>query len=97
MLLCLREWEKKFGKDAKHVKQAREERIQNRIAKGKPAFKAKGNQEPSDKKKPKESGLLKPEEFHPSWQAKRQEQMMIASALSGKGNSNNKIVFDDSD
>lgn len=78
------------------MKQAREERIQNRVAKGKPAFKNKSN-EGSSNRKPKESGSLKPEEFHPSWQAKRQEQMMIASALSGKGSSNNKIVFDDSE
>lgn len=94
--MYIREWEKKYGKDAKHVRQARDERIQNRIAKGKPAFKPKGNDSNSSNNK-KDSGLLKPEEFHPSWQAKRQEQMMIASALSGKGNANNKIVFDDSE
>lgn len=81
------------------MRQARDERIQNRIVKGKPAFKPKGNEGSgnSNNNNKKDSGLLKPEEFHPSWQAKRQEQMMIASALSGKGNANNKIVFDDSE
>ena len=35
------------------------------------------------------------EEFHPSWQAKRQQQEMMAKALSGAGKPvNNKIVFD---
>jgi hypothetical protein len=34
---------------------------------------------------------------HPSWQAKRMQEEMMSKALSGKGSSNNKIVFDDAD
>ncbi|GAN08499.1 hypothetical protein MAM1_0207c08013 [Mucor ambiguus] len=56
---------------------------------------------PTPKPKPAAVHHQKPsapaEPVHPSWEAKRIQEEIMSKALSGKGKSNKKIVFDDSD
>ncbi|KAI9322272.1 hypothetical protein BX666DRAFT_2022772 [Dichotomocladium elegans] len=95
--------EQQYGRDAIHLQRKRDEtRLLKKKAKGHHGKLGASGAAPPPRQSREDhrggSGLLKPEEFHPSWQAKRQEQEMIAKALSGGGASaNKKIVFDDSD
>ncbi|CAO3616351.1 unnamed protein product [Cunninghamella blakesleeana] len=83
-------WLAVYGDDAKHVVEEKDKRKhQNKQNKQKP----KSTPQSKDKNKQPQN----PEEFHPSWQAKRQQQEMMSKALSGNAKNNNKIVFDDAD
>jgi hypothetical protein len=47
---------------------------------------------------PAQKAASTPEQLHPSWEAKKQQQDLMAKALSGAGGlGNKKIVFEDSD
>jgi hypothetical protein len=86
-----RQWEEKFGRDANHIKKEYEKREEKRAAN--PDYRPK---KPKKQNKPVETPV-DTEPVHPSWQAKRMQEEMMSKALSGKGSSNNKIVFDDAD
>ncbi|KAI8149465.1 hypothetical protein BJV82DRAFT_685692 [Fennellomyces sp. T-0311] len=78
-------FEEQYGKEANHIKEARKAR-QHLGKKG-------AKKDTKDKPAPKPKQNM--EEFHPSWQAKRQQQEMMAAALSGSAKpANKKIVFD---
>ncbi|ORZ24352.1 hypothetical protein BCR42DRAFT_402755 [Absidia repens] len=105
-----RKWEAIHGDKAKHLVEGKLSSRDQRDAKKqkKDAYRGIGKKDNSKqslnnnnmhggsdmKNKKKEEENL--EEFHPSWQAKRQQQEMMAKALSGKA-AGNKIVFDDMD
>ncbi|CAO3600237.1 unnamed protein product [Absidia cylindrospora] len=101
-----RKWEAIHGEKAKHLIEGKLSSRDQRDAKKqkKEAYRGIGRNDnskqpsnmhgDSDMKNKKEEENL--EEFHPSWQAKRQQQEMMAKALSGKA-AGNKIVFDDMD
>ncbi|KAI8375977.1 uncharacterized protein BYT42DRAFT_572965 [Radiomyces spectabilis] len=82
-------WEEMYGDKAKHVQAEREKDQKAREEKAKQQVKNK-SQKPQIMAEDMET-------FHPSWQAKRQQQEMMAKALSGQGGANKKIVFDDTD
>ncbi|KAF7727229.1 hypothetical protein EC973_007841 [Apophysomyces ossiformis] len=84
-----KKWEALYGNKAKHLEEEKSKREQQKIMelvkkKSKPAAKAKSAEKEQ------------PAFMHPSWQAKRQQQEMIAKAMSGQ-TTNKKIVFDDDD
>lgn len=88
-----------YGREAKHIASEYQKREEKRLAnpdyrpKKKPAPKPKPAAAAAHHQKP--SALAEP--VHPSWEAKRMQEEIMSKALSGKGKSNNKIVFDDSD
>ncbi|CAO3691189.1 unnamed protein product [Rhizopus stolonifer] len=81
-----KQWEELYGRKANHVVADYQKREEKRLAN--PDYK------PKKIIKPVESSAHA-EPVHPSWEAKRQQQEMMSKALSGKGSSNNKIVFED--
>lgn len=87
-----RQWEEKYGREANHIAAEFKKREEKRLA----------NPEYRPKKKPTPrpavaQSNVPAEPVHPSWEAKRIQEEIMSKALSGKGTSNNKIVFDDSD
>ncbi|KAI8340825.1 hypothetical protein BC941DRAFT_418276 [Chlamydoabsidia padenii] len=98
-------WEAIHGKKAKHIASGKESVNETRSKKhqSKQRQLSSSNGHSDNKRpfnKPSQGNNVKKveenfEEFHPSWQAKRQQQEMMAKALSGSGAGNNKIVFDD--
>lgn len=107
-LSCCSKWEKLYGEEAKHVKasieaeKAREERklarqLKKSASGGNKTSLGKQRRNASDPSKPTKA---KPsdEQLHPSWEAKKLQQDLMAKALSGSGGlANKKIVFEDSD
>ncbi|KAI7854434.1 BUD22-domain-containing protein [Circinella umbellata] len=96
-------YEEKYGEEANHIKEAKESKTvkiirgkrpvdASTLPKRKPTHeKSKRDEKPKRDEQPKQNM----EEFHPSWQAKRQQQEMMAKALSGDAKPiNKKIVFD---
>ncbi|KAI5852804.1 Bud-site selection protein [Morchella snyderi] len=89
-------WEKKFGKEANHVKKGEEEKgrekIEQRIKQGRGGGGKKQESAPEKKVKPTEvEGPL-----HPSWEAARkakEQQAKVQEAVKGKP-MGKKIVFD---
>lgn len=79
-----------YGREANHVAAEYKKREEKRLAK--PDYKPKKKPAPKPVHTPASS-----EPVHPSWEAKRIQEEIMSKALSGKGTSNNKIVFDDSD
>lgn len=86
-----KQWEEMYGREANHIAAEFKKREEKRLA----------NPDYRPKKKPaapKPAARAAPSEpVHPSWEAKRIQEEIMSKALSGKGASNNKIVFDDSD
>jgi hypothetical protein len=86
-----------YGREAKHIATEYQKREEKRLAN--PDYRPK--KKPTPKPKPFVNNTPKPsapaEPVHPSWEAKRMQEEIMSKALSGKGSSNNKIVFDDSD
>jgi hypothetical protein len=95
-----------YGNEAKHVKdkleaeQAREER---RLARQVKKSASGGNKTQLGKKRtnssdPARDNKQSAEQLHPSWEAKKLQQDLMARALCGSGGlRNQKIVFEDSD
>ncbi|KAG2174108.1 hypothetical protein INT43_004128 [Umbelopsis isabellina] len=99
-------WEKLYGEEAKHVKselEAQKAREERKLARQLKKSASGGNKAPLGKKRTNASEPGKktesvPEQLHPSWEAKKQQQDLMAKALSGAGGlGNKKIVFEDSD
>ncbi|CAO3619448.1 unnamed protein product [Cunninghamella echinulata] len=86
-------WLALYGDDAKHVKEEKTKKHQ-RPKQHKDQKQQKSAPSHSTGKNQQSQNV---DEFHPSWQAKRQQQELMAKALSGNNNKNNKIVFDDAD
>lgn len=87
-----RKWEELYGENANHLVKERRRKA---------AEKANKKNKKEDKKDNKSAKMSKRDEAaaaHPSWQAKVQQQKMMAQALSGNAAPvNKKIVFDDAD
>lgn len=102
----IRKWEKLYGEEAKHVKselEAQKAREERKLARQLKKSASGGNKAPLGKKRtnasePSKKAEPTPEQLHPSWEAKKQQQDLMAKALSGAGGlGNKKIVFEDSD
>ncbi|KAI8876104.1 hypothetical protein K501DRAFT_289062 [Backusella circina FSU 941] len=87
-----KQWEEKYGRDANHIKKEYEKREEKRAAN--PDYRPKKKSEPKKQTGPA-AAVTASEPVHPSWQAKRIQEEIMSKALSGKGTSNNKIVFED--
>ena len=90
-------YEEKYGEEANHIKEAKETKAAKKSTGKRPVGASTLSKGKSTHGKPKHDQQPKQnmEEFHPSWQAKRQQQEMMAKALSGAAKPvNNKIVFD---
>lgn len=93
-----KQWEEMYGREAKHIASEYQKREEKRLAN--PDYRPK--KKPTPKPKPAaaahhQKSSTPAEPVHPSWEAKRIQEEIMSKALSGKGKSNNKIVFDDSD
>ncbi|KAI9302269.1 hypothetical protein BJ944DRAFT_270193 [Cunninghamella echinulata] len=86
-------WLALYGDEAKHVKEEKTKKHQR----PKQQRDQKQQKSAPSHSKGKNQQSQNVDEFHPSWQAKRQQQELMAKALSGNNNKNNKIVFDDAD
>ncbi|CEP18287.1 hypothetical protein [Parasitella parasitica] len=94
-----KQWEEMYGREAKHIAAEYEKREEKRLAN--PDYRPKKKPTPRSKPFAADSTSSKPsapsEPVHPSWEAKRMQEEIMSKALNGKGGSNKKIVFDDSD
>lgn len=83
-----------YGREANHIAAEFKKREEKRLANPDYKPKKKPTPKPQDANHNKAAAA---EPVHPSWEAKRIQEEIMSKALSGKGTSNNKIVFDDSD
>lgn len=83
-----------YGREANHIAAEFKKREEKRLANPDYKPKKKPTPKPQDAHHNKAADA---EPVHPSWEAKRIQEEIMSKALSGKGTSNNKIVFDDSD
>ncbi|CAI5755729.1 unnamed protein product [Candida verbasci] len=96
-------WEKKYGKNAKHVTQERE-RIANEREKRRLEFEERerkrqlkaqlqkptgANNEPIGERKENKETKPREDKIHPSWEAKKQAEAKLKTSFQGK-----KVVFD---
>ncbi|KAI8636639.1 hypothetical protein BD408DRAFT_437730 [Parasitella parasitica] len=93
-----KQWEEMYGREAKHIATEYQKREEKRLAN--PDYRPKKKPAPKSKPLAKDT-FSKPsapaEPVHPSWEAKRMQEEIMSKALNGKGGSNNKIIFGDSD
>jgi hypothetical protein len=96
MYIC-RQWEEMYGREANHVAAEYNKREEKRLANPDYKPKKKPTPKPNAANNNSRAAAAPAEPVHPSWEAKRMQEEIMSKALSGKGTSNNKIVFDDSD